>query len=691
MPRTPSAKKVEKIASRRTPSPRVTHAVVGPHTIFDESGRIVKAASTGKETPVRRISKMAYLGESIDAGNTISDSNNMGFYNFEFPVDALEMPMSRLAELKYYRLAYDRDPIVNRAINLHTELPLSKLVLERPKSSSPLYSEFIYDFYMRMVARIDLYQAMLHASRDYFMLGEGYVFFEDEEVEICDMARKAIDGKIGEGSPLPETLNAPTGTDEMTLMSWVKPEKFSSLRDVTASLKPNKDGHITLEGIEASILEDEKNISRMRLAAKTASNKVAEATELDSDSIQSLVANSEVDQLQRLLTLLERKRELLEEIKAVKENREHEYELFKHLVNPTYQGVKAVKLIPPDTIEIKRGGLFTNGPKIFYKPSASQKAAYLNDESLDSKVKEHLTETGQVPLSEDPTERSWVVQYARKKALYEDHGRSAIQPVLRSVIYRDKLRQVQTTLASRSMTPLTLVIAPGVSGTLLGDLRNQIDEAKADPDFAIMVNFDMTYQSFGAEGRLLSLDAEWQHTNNDLSVGLGFSPDILLGEGMYGQNRVNLELLHSTYTLYRDTTAQVYEEKLFKPVAWKKGFYELDKFGTPRWLYPKITFSRLALRDQGDVYEMLYNLYVKGSLPVDIIYEFLNLDPEACKTALEQDVFTVKDSKFNELLGSLYSSIADTLITDTNIVDKIITGITLSRVAKSKEESEAQQ
>ena len=66
----------------------------------------------------------------------IADSNNIGYYSYEFPVDALELPASRAEELRFYRLAYDRDPIVGRAIDMHTELPLSKMESSKPKSSS---------------------------------------------------------------------------------------------------------------------------------------------------------------------------------------------------------------------------------------------------------------------------------------------------------------------------------------------------------------------------------------------------------------------------------------------------------------------------------------------------------------------------------------------------------------------------
>lgn len=65
------------------------------------------------------------------------------------------------------------------------------------------------------------------------------------------------------------------------------------------------------------------------------------------------------------------------------------------------------------------------------------------------------------------------------------------------------------------------------------------------------------------------------------------------------------------------------------------GEYFCNNDECPRWIFPKVTFSRMALRDSGDLYDMLFNLYSKGSLPVDIILEFLNIDPEDCKAGAE--------------------------------------------------------
>ena len=225
-----------------------------------------------------------------------------------------------------------------------------------------------------------------------------------------------------------------------------------------------------------------------------------------------------------------------------------------------------------------------------------------------------------------------------------------------------------------------MMIAPDVSVQELAALRVHIDEAKHDPDYSIVINYQATWQEIGVDGRLLALESEWATTSAELAVGMGFTPEILTGEGFFSGDRIRLELLNTTYLQFRDILQELVETQIFRPIAMRKGFYEIDDYGNPRWIYPKLSFTRLALRDQGDVYDMLFNLYAKGSLPVDIIYEFLNLDPETCKRKLEEDLMTVKDSKFNQVLDALYSSgLAEQILKTTDAKDKVAKSLQLKK------------
>jgi hypothetical protein len=715
----------------------------------------------------------------------IQDSNNIGYYSYEFPVDALELPSSRPEELRFYRLAYDRDPIVGRAIDMHTELPLSKMVLEKPKCSSDEFADYIYDYFTGMVNSTKLFQVLIDAVREYWTIGEAFLFVEEyDAVEPCPAASKMLkqkDKAMG-ADPTKESQNGPLGGTADRILDFLSPEKTSawvkkrasditairlaglgfgfedSLDDVQkeivtkrASLKKfaktakllartNADdsypisitaapgdpppappaggeapvdappagegapmGDAGMEGVEGGMGDD--------LSAEMGgggggmppmgggggggfspeggpttpggqTGDVRDAIALGS----SISAQREVMEMKHYLRLLEKKKQLLEELKEIREKKKEELELFSHIANPDYEGFDRVQVLAPEQVEMAADGLMGDAPTIYYKPPAKQKQAYLEDPDVAAEVKDTLESEGKVALNQDPFTGSYIIHFARKKSGYELHGRSILQRCIRTVIYREKLRQVQSTLASRNMTPKTLIIAPDIPASEVMALRAHVDEAKADPDYSVVLNYEARWDEIGSEGRLLSLDAEWQHTNSDLAIGLGLSPELLIGEGMYSGNKIQLEIMNVSYTQFRDVLTGIIEDEIFRPVSMKKGFYEMDKYGRPRWIYPKVTFSRMALRDSGDLYDMLFNLYTKGSLPVEIILEFLNIDPEDAKQKLIDSLFTVNDSKFSELLSNIYNSIGQVIMEKSDLVKRVIKGLSLDETDNEAED-----
>src|SRR5271157_4186684 len=754
----------------------------------------------------------------------IADSNNIGYYSYEFPVDALELPASRAEELRFYRLAYDRDPIVGRAIDMHTELPVSKMTAEKPKCSSEEYADYVYDDFQRFMNRTRLFQVIIDAAREYWCIGETFLFIEDpEDIEPCKAAKDILEkeGKRGGDGTEEGTESAfhpPLGGTADRILDYLEPSKRSSWIKKRASVFDeltaagisldlyNDDTPAVLAQIEATrkdlnkrtrkfaktagiapkklatlilVAEDLKKLSKLirnekgedaypiqvlaemsKVAQPPAGGApVAPAAEPPAgdagagtppgqdapdpaagdpaaggegaplgegglgdvdmgggagggapmggggggggpitpaaaapgvkDAIAmgaTISAQRELMEMKHLLKLLEKKKELLEELKEIREKKREELELFSHIENKDYQGPDRIQILPPEQIEITNEGTMVDGPTIYYKPPEAQKQAYMDDPDVPNDVKDVIQTEGKIPLNNDPFQGSYVIHFARKKSGYELHGRSILQRCIRTVIYREKLRQVQSTLASRNMTPKRLIVAPDIPASEVMALRAHVDEAIADPDYSVVVNYECRWDEIGSEGRLLSLDAEWQHTNSDLAIGLGLSPEILIGEGMYSGNHVQLQLMETSYAQFRDLLTYVIEEQIFKPYAMKKGFYEMDKYGRPRWIYPKVTFSRMALRDSGDLYDMLFNLYSKGSLPVDIIYEFLNLDPEDCERKLEDALFTVKDSKFNEMLSNIYGSVGEWMMANTDLGKRLTKGLDLNEVEAEGED-----
>src|SRR5208282_4294827 len=151
------------------------YASAGRYTHID--GDVITEAPSnrrGQSAPITAgypvIASMAkqanFLGQSDLGPANIADSDNIGYYSFEFPVDALMLPASRPEELRYYRLAYERDPILARAIDMHTEIPLSKMVLEKPKCSDEEFSDYIFDWYQGLVNRTKMFPTLIDMVRE---------------------------------------------------------------------------------------------------------------------------------------------------------------------------------------------------------------------------------------------------------------------------------------------------------------------------------------------------------------------------------------------------------------------------------------------------------------------------------------------------------------------------------------------
>ena len=292
-------------------------------------------------------------------------------------------------------------------------------------------------------------------------------------------------------------------------------------------------------------------------------------------------------------------------------------------------------------------------------------------------VVEAIREGKNIPLNTNPELGSFVYYMARKKSQYEPRGHSMLERCLRILIYRDKLRQAQTSIASRHMTPIRIVYAEDMDEIDTEALREQVDMALQDPDYSIIANFQVNWEEMGADGRLLGLDGEYSLTNQQMYAGLGVTESLLSGESSYSGDRIHLEVINTRYMLMREILQDMVEENILKPMCQKMGFVEEDEEGEEVVIHPSLSFTRLGLRDNQDTFDALFNLYQKGSLDVDIILELLNIDPETTRNKLQRDLFTLNDSTFNEVLRGIYSGAASTLTENSDAIEKIAKSLNL--------------
>lgn len=523
-------------------------------------------------------------GSGLGAGSTVLSSQG-NFFSPQLSTDFLELPQSIRERREIYRHFYNADELVGQAIDIHTELPLSKVRLAAPKprrapegfKSPEDYGKYILSRMKRMCSRIKLFQRLITMVHHYWLDGVVCIFAEDGTVSV-----------------------------------------------------PSEVGH-TLKRVKQAVLEE------------------------DGSPVEKTVDVWEDD--------------------ATTEDREFAY-YQKH-----YQGWEKLIVLPIDRVKTTTFD-YTDKSIVELIPSNRDRAlidkARMGDpvavklvDEIPEEVRTHIGNGQTIPLGTDPEEGSFAYVLRASKDSDTSVNHSILDRCLRTLYYREKLRQAQTSIASRAMTPKRIVWAEGLSDVDVDLLREQVDLALVDPDYSIVTNYEVHWDEMGSRDRLLDLSTEYEQTERRLLAGLGVTESLMSGESLYSGDRLKLEVINQRYLHLREILQEYVEEYLFKPVAQRMGFVEEDEWGQEVILYPRLSFTRMPLRDSQDTYDALYNLYSKGSISIDLILELLNIDPDDTRQKIERDLFTVNDALFNEILRSLYNEVGRMLAEKSDVLDRV--------------------
>lgn len=297
--------------------------------------------------------------------------------------------------------------------------------------------------------------------------------------------------------------------------------------------------------------------------------------------------------------------------------------------------------------------------------------AYQIVDRIPKEIRDMVNKEGCIIMDSDPMSGSFVYQMARRRSPYMDLGVSVLERVLVQLLMKEHYKYTQLSLSSRNMTPKNIINAETLNQDELDDLREQVDLSYLDSEYSIVTNYPVEWNQIGADNRLLDLDREYELIENQIFAGLGVTRELLTGEGTYSGTRITVEIMNTMFLLVRESLQRFVERELFLPVADANGWYEDGSNGVRQYHYPRLGFNRLTIRDNQEVFDTLFQLYQKGSLPIDIIYELLNLDVESMHDRIYEDLFTVKDATFNRAIEDINGSVGNALADGSNIVKKV--------------------
>ena len=582
----------------------ITEEIAPSHLINRKENTKLKSSKTdSRKADIKKQSQISNIssiqsGFGIEIENQDLDALDLIAINL---IDILKDGVYQLANLTkfelstLYRYFYRTNPIISRIINLHTDLPLSKLRLQAPQGVPEIIKDYIMTFFEKVLKKINFPEVFREIVQNYNIHGDCTVVMDDYFKE------------------LPRELQ---DMDELS-------SKISELDDKTVNF---------LNQIEKNY---EKNPSDVNLVER--------------------------------MSYLEKK--------------------FLGFFMKTYKGPDKCYVVPFYLINsaIYNSDIDYRGIKI----DSSELLSDLIKEGTDTEVLEEMGYTkGYLSLrdSEESDENEIYIDndylegipYIFNISSFENESR--IHSILNEAIEWDLAKRSFKIKISMLGKLGRTVTAPDLSSDQVADLKTEVDMMLEDPNHVIVANYPIEWEENNAfvKEELNELIESTEALKEIIALGMGMPISLISGDSQYSGDNIKLEVLNTEYMSFKLRMQEIIEEKVFKPIALRKGFISVDSWGDTVLIYPKLTFSRMSIRDD-NVFDLLFSLYQKGSLPVGIIYEVLNIDPDDVKRSIREDLFTVFDPNFNEILRDLYSNSADQLFNKTDIVGKLIneTGLPL--------------
>ena len=270
-----------------------------------------------------------------------------------------------------------------------------------------------------------------------------------------------------------------------------------------------------------------------------------------------------------------------------------------------------------------------------------------------------------IPLNTDPRLGSHLAHIARKQNDYDKWGVSLIERCFKNLVYKDRLRQAQDAIAARHMTPKHLIYAEGSANADIEELRQQVDAALNDPDYAIISNYQIVWELIGTAQSFINVEGEWNYMNDEILMGLQMNKAFLQGEASYAGGQAVLQLMEQRYAVFRTVVEDFIYTHIFIPVCEAMGYYEIDKDDSgneiKQYLYPEVKWNRLNLTDDTPHKQMLAQMVTEGKVDVATWLELFGLDADSIMENLEKEQFTPFDPNFSAMQQAIYTAMADRL------------------------------
>jgi hypothetical protein len=163
------------------------------------SDNVKPAKLTNNELKARFLNKYSTTTMGYNMKKTagdVLDSVSGQFYSPQLSTDFLEKPQNLRERRAFYRFFYNTNEIVGRAVDIHSELPISKIRLVPPKSKNRHQSIYVQKFFEDMCDNMKLFESLIEVSHDYHLMGN--CLHKSAEINKLGGIEKAENIKVGD-------------------------------------------------------------------------------------------------------------------------------------------------------------------------------------------------------------------------------------------------------------------------------------------------------------------------------------------------------------------------------------------------------------------------------------------------------------------------------------------------------------
>lgn len=172
----------------------------------------------------------------------------------------------------------------------------------------------------------------------------------------------------------------------------------------------------------------------------------------------------------------------------------------------------------------------------------------------------------------------------RKQSPYDTRGTAVMLRCLKTLLYKDKLREAQTAVAEGKITPYQIwKLGDGSSGYMpttedLHDFRSLLQAGKGDMDYNIISHYALNVEFIGLNGKLLPLVPEFEYCDKEIMMALFTNPAFVSGEGpSFGAASVGMRVYQARYDTKREKIVNHHRQRLFRPVSLANGFTKISQ------------------------------------------------------------------------------------------------------------------